>query len=147
MVQFRKYKKYLRKSKINFFVYYKNMATTQQFEEHPIWDRKLNELDKKKIHDIMESNPAIDYLLAETIVLMPPERFKEICENHKNNPREPEPAKVLTKEEMHTGKILSEEEQKEVEEERDRIDNERYALYEKMQKEKEEKEKVDEFNN
>ena len=120
------------------------MATTESFEPHPIWDRKLNELDKKKIDDIMKANPVIDYLLAETIVLMPPERFKEICEDHKNNPREPEPARILTDEEMKTGKVLSEEEQKEVEAEREEQYQKQLKLYEKLQKEKEEKEESEE---
>lgn len=110
------------------------------YEPHPVWDRKLTELDKKKIDDIMKANPVIDYLLAETIVLMPPERFKEICEDHKNNPREPEPARMLTEEEQKGGKVLSDEEQKEVEEQRAEDDKKQRELYDKLQKEQEEKE-------
>ncbi len=110
-------------------------------QQHPIWDRKLTEADKTRIDQMMKLNPSIDYLMAETIVLMPPERFKEICENHKNNPREPEPARVLTEEEMHTGRVLSDEEQKEIEEQREKYDQE---LYDKMMKEKEKIKEIEE---
>lgn len=105
--------------------------------EHPIWDRKLNEKDKKEIQRLMDSNPVIDYLLAETIVLMPPARLKEICDDHRMNPKEPEPPRVFTEEELKGGRVLSDEEQKEIELEREKVDQERKDLYDKMQKEKE----------
>jgi hypothetical protein len=89
-------------------------------------------------------NPSIDYLLAETIVLMPPERFKEICENHKNNPRDPEPARVFTEEEMHSGHVLSDEEQKEVEEQRAKEDKEKLELYNKIEAEKQKLKEIEE---
>tara|TARA_R110000744_G_scaffold16253_2_gene44888 strand:+ start:117 stop:473 length:357 start_codon:yes stop_codon:yes gene_type:complete len=118
------------------------MAT--KVKEHPIWDRKLTEADKQQINNLMKMNPAIDYLLAETIVLMPPERFKEICDNRKNNPTEPEPAKVLTEEEMHTGTVFTDEEQKEIEEQREKKEKEQHELYDKIQKEKEQLKEIEE---
>jgi hypothetical protein len=112
---------------------------TQQYKpgDHPIWDRKLTDADKKEIQRLMDANPVIDYLIAETIVLMPPARLKEICDDHRMNPKEPEPARVFTEEELKGGRILSDEEQKEIELEREIKDQERKDLYDKMQKEKE----------
>ena len=108
-----------------------------------IWDRKLNQNEINEIEKMMDANPAIDYLLAETIMLMPPERLKEICEKHKVNPQKPEPAKVLTEEEKYTGRVLSDEEAEEIHQQRLKEDLERLKLYEKLQKEKEEKEEKD----
>ena len=107
------------------------------------WDRKLNQNEINEIEKMMEANPAIDYLMAETIMLMPPERLKEICEKHKANPQKPEPAKVLTEEEKYTGRVLSDEEAEEIHQQRLKEDLERLKLYEKLQKEKEEKEEKD----
>jgi hypothetical protein len=112
------------------------MTTTTE-QHHPIWDRKLTEFDKAQIEQMMSMNPAIDYMLAETIVLMPPERFKEICEHHKANPREAEPARVLTDAEQHTGRVFTDEEQKEAEDAIKKADQKRNELYDKMEAEKE----------
>ena len=114
------------------------MTDAQKYKpgEHPIWDRKLTAADKKEIQRLMDSNPVIDYMLAETIVLMPPARLKEICDDRRMNPKEPEPARVFTEEELKGGRILSDEEQKEIELEREIKDQERKDLYDKMQKEK-----------
>lgn len=120
------------------------MAETYKSGEHPIWDRKLNEADKTQINQLMKMNPTIDYLLAETIVLMPPERFKEICKDHRLNPKKPEPAKVLTEEEMKTGRVFTDEEQEEVEEQREIDDKVKLELYDKMQKEKEKIKEIEE---
>jgi len=102
------------------------------------WDRELTDLEHQQIRQMMELNPSIDYLLAETIVLIPEARRNEIIQNRKDNPIEPEPAKVLTEEEQHNCHVLSAEEQIEVEEERERRDAERLALYDKIEAEKEE---------
>ena len=107
------------------------------------WDRKLNQNEINEIEKMIDANPAIDYLMAETIMLMPPERLKEICEKHKVNPQKPEPAKVLTEEEKYTGRVLSDEEAEEIHQQRLKEDLERLKLYEKLQKEKEEKEEKD----
>jgi len=56
---------------------------TEEYEPHPIYDRKLTILEEKQIKEMMELNPIIDRLIAETILLMPPGRLKEICDNHK----------------------------------------------------------------
>ena len=114
---------------------------TAEYKEHPIWDRKLNKADKAQIQKLMEMNPDIDYLLAETIVLMPPEKFKEICDKHKAEKKEPEQARILTEAECHTGHVFTDEEQAEAEAARAIIDKERNGKWEKMAKEKEEEEK------
>lgn len=47
------------------------------------YKRKLTPEDEEEIRKMMESNPVIDRLLAETIVLMPSEDLKDICDRHK----------------------------------------------------------------
>ncbi len=100
---------------------------TEEYEPHPIWDRELTILEEKQIKEMMELNPVIDRLIAETIIKMPPDRLKEICDNHINNPREPEPPRILTEEECHNCRIYTEEEQKE-EELRHALKAEEYKL-------------------
>jgi len=108
------------------------------------WERELSPLEKRHIDEMMKMNPAIDYLLAETMMLIPEARRKEIIQNIKDNPIKPAPARVLTEEEQHACHVLTEEEQAEVEQERAKVDAERLALYDKIEKEKEqEKESED----
>ncbi len=94
-------------------------------------------MEKKQIASMMELNPIIDYLLAETIVLTPEDRRQEILQQITDNPREPEPAKELTEDEQHACYVLSAEQQAEAEEAQAKVDAERLALYEKLEKEKE----------
>ena len=47
------------------------------------YKRKLTPEDEEEIRKMMESNPVIDRLLAETIVLMPSEDLKDMCDRHK----------------------------------------------------------------
>ena len=113
------------------------MTTTHKTGEHPIWDRQLTNADKTEIQRLMDCNPVIDYMLAETIVIMPPKRLKEICDDHRMNPKEPETARVFTEEELKGGRIMTNEEQKEIEMEREIKEQKQKELYDKMEKEKE----------
>ena len=58
------------------------------------YHRKLTVNDEEEIRKMMEGNPVIDRLLAETIVLMPPEDLKDICDLHrKEELKDPYPNK------------------------------------------------------
>jgi glutathionyl-hydroquinone reductase len=48
------------------------------------YNRKLTHNDEAEIIKMMEANPVLDRLIAETIVLMPPEDLAEIIEKHKS---------------------------------------------------------------
>ena len=84
-----------------------------------IYDRELTLAEEKQIKEMIELNPIIDRLLAETIIKMPKDRLKEICDEHKTNPPPPEEIRVFTEEELHNCHVLTDEEQKEVELERE----------------------------
>jgi len=49
------------------------------------YKRKLTADDEEEIRKMMEANPVIDRLIAETIVLMPSKDLKEICDKHRDN--------------------------------------------------------------
>lgn len=113
------------------------------YEKSPIWDRELTGSEKLLIKQIMDANPVIDYMLAETMVLMPPDKMKEICDRHKKDKPEAEPARMLTEEEQCGGHVLTDEEQKIVEDERDAKElahKEKMDAWVKEQEEKELKE-------
>tara|TARA_R110000822_G_scaffold58459_3_gene146319 strand:- start:1703 stop:2005 length:303 start_codon:yes stop_codon:yes gene_type:complete len=58
------------------------------------YKRKLTINDEEEIRKMMEHNPVIDRILAETICLMPPEDLKEICDLHsKEELKDPYPNK------------------------------------------------------
>tara|TARA_R110001632_G_scaffold2330_1_gene10204 strand:- start:616 stop:909 length:294 start_codon:yes stop_codon:yes gene_type:complete len=48
------------------------------------YKRKLTPQDEAEIVRMMDANPVIDRLIAETMVLMPPADLAEIIEKHKN---------------------------------------------------------------
>ena len=54
-----------------------------QEEVYNPYKRTLTVNDEEEIRKMMENNPVIDRLLAETICLMSPEDLKEICDKHK----------------------------------------------------------------
>ena len=91
---------------------------SSSYIKHPVWDRELTGLEKMTIKQIMDANPVIDYMLAQTMVLMPPDKMKEICDRHMKDKPEAEPARMLTEDEQRAGHVLSDEEQKIVEDER-----------------------------
>ena len=118
------------------------MFSEEKFEKHPVWDRELNEYEKGQVAKIMEANPVIDQLIAETILLMPPDKLKEICDKHRTDKPKPEPARVFTEEECRGGRVLSDEEQKEVEDERFEKEQKQKEKMEKWIKEQDEKAKI-----
>ena len=59
------------------------MTEVQEEVDSNPYHRKLTVNDEEEIRKMMESNPVIDRLLAETICLMSPEDLKEICDKHK----------------------------------------------------------------
>ena len=74
------------------------------------YSRKLTAEDEDYIRKLMESNPVIDRLIAETIVLMPSEDLKEICDKHKEGKlEEPWPNKEYESHTLKTGKVEPEE--------------------------------------
>jgi len=65
-----------------------------QEEVYNPYKRTLTVNDEEEIRKMMENNPVIDRLLAETIVLMPPEDLKEICDKRrKEELKDPYPNK------------------------------------------------------
>ena len=75
------------------------------------YKRKLTAEDEEQIRKMMAANPVIDRLIAETIVLMPSEDLKEICDKHKAGTLEdPYPNKEYPNNTLKTGKVLPEEE-------------------------------------
>jgi glutathionyl-hydroquinone reductase len=48
------------------------------------YKRKLTHNDEAEIIKMLEANPVIDRLLAETILLMPPDDLDEIIQKHKS---------------------------------------------------------------
>ncbi len=70
------------------------------------YKRKLTPEDEDQIRKMMESNPVIDRLIAETIVLMPSEDLKEICDKHKEGLlKEPYPNKEYPNNTLKTGVV------------------------------------------
>ena len=55
----------------------------EEVEDLNPYHRKLTVNEEEEIRKMMENNPVIDRLLAETICLMSPEDLKEICDKHK----------------------------------------------------------------
>lgn len=54
------------------------------------YDRELTLAEKKTIETMMELNPVLDRLIAETLVLMPEEDLKEIVEQSKTDTLPPD---------------------------------------------------------
>jgi len=74
------------------------------------YKRKLTPEDEDHIRKMMESNPVIDRLLAETICLMPSEDLKEICDRHKEGTlKDPYPNKEYENNTIKSGEVLPEE--------------------------------------
>ena len=68
------------------------------------FDKKLTANEENQIQYMMKEYPEIDYLIAETIVLMPKEELSQIITKHKNKELklEPEPKREYT---LKTGKV------------------------------------------
>ena len=62
------------------------MTEDKEVENVPYnpYNRKLTHNDEAEITKMLEANPVLDRLIAETIVLMPPEDLAEIIEKHKS---------------------------------------------------------------
>jgi hypothetical protein len=71
------------------------------------YERELTPEDEEKIRRMMESNPVIDRLIAETICLMPEEDFNEIVKKHKKKELKEDPTiQKYTEFVLKTGKVL-----------------------------------------
>ena len=56
----------------------------EEVEDLNPYKRKLTHNDEAEIIKMLEANPVIDRLLAETILLMPPDDLDEIIQKHKS---------------------------------------------------------------
>jgi len=75
------------------------------------YKRALTAEDQDNIRKLMAANPVIDELIAQTMVLMPPEDLKEIIEKHKQGTLiDPFPTAKVDCYTIQTGKVEPEEE-------------------------------------
>ena len=68
------------------------------------FDRKLTAQEEHQIQHMINTYPEIDYLIAETIVLMPKDELSELVNKHKKGElkSEPEPKREYL---LKTGKV------------------------------------------
>tara|TARA_R110000751_G_scaffold21845_3_gene62272 strand:- start:3073 stop:3357 length:285 start_codon:yes stop_codon:yes gene_type:complete len=59
------------------------MTEIEEVKDDCPYKRTLTIEDEESIRKMMEHNPVIDRILAETICLMPPEDLKDICDKRK----------------------------------------------------------------
>lgn len=72
-----------------------------------MYDRKLNPEEEAQIKAMMDYNPVLDYLIAETIVKMPKDDLDLIVKKHKEGKLKNDLPEV-TEYVLKTGKVLEE---------------------------------------